>query len=126
MAAMTFMAPPQAWQVSISMLNTRLRHCAQVMAFEMPADPVGDGVTQAGEFSARGRLDPAKHRASPAIEKEHVEVRVEIEYTPKRWIRVTTLVLAVVEELSFEPRYALTDETDGLRHLQTLIDHAPA
>ena len=32
MQAMTFMTPPQAWQVSISMLNTRLSRCAQVMA----------------------------------------------------------------------------------------------
>jgi len=33
---------------------------------------------------------------------------------------------ALEAELSFEPLHALTDETDGLRHLQTLIDQAPA
>ncbi|MDQ6958475.1 MAG: peptide chain release factor N(5)-glutamine methyltransferase [Mariprofundaceae bacterium] len=32
---------------------------------------------------------------------------------------------ALEAELSFEPRHALTDETDGLRHLQTLVDQAP-
>jgi len=32
---------------------------------------------------------------------------------------------ALEEELSFEPRHALTDEADGLRHLQTLIDQTP-
>ena len=32
MLAMTFMAPPQVLQVSMSMLNTRLRRCAQDMA----------------------------------------------------------------------------------------------
>jgi len=32
---------------------------------------------------------------------------------------------ALEAELGFEPRYALTDETDGLNHLQTLVDQAP-
>jgi len=32
---------------------------------------------------------------------------------------------ALEAELSFEPRDALTDETDGLRYLQSLVDQAP-
>jgi len=32
---------------------------------------------------------------------------------------------ALEAELGFEPQYALTDETDGLRYLQTLVDQSP-
>jgi hypothetical protein len=31
MQAMILIAPPQAWQVSMSMLNTRFKRCAQVI-----------------------------------------------------------------------------------------------
>ena len=31
MQAMTLTCPPQAWQIAMSMLNTRLRRCAQVI-----------------------------------------------------------------------------------------------
>ncbi len=34
MQAITLRVPPQAWQVSTSMLNTRLRRCAQVIAMD--------------------------------------------------------------------------------------------
>jgi len=33
---------------------------------------------------------------------------------------------ALEAELRFEPRYALTDETDGLHYLQSLVDQTPA
>jgi len=57
MQAMTFMAPLQAGQVSISILNTRLSHCAHVIAMDgMYAGFAGAKTGHGGVALGRGSV----------------------------------------------------------------------
>jgi hypothetical protein len=55
------------------------------LAFQVTANPLGEGVRQLGEFIAGGRLDPAKPGTGPVgavdvntVQKYHVKVNVQI------------------------------------------------
>jgi hypothetical protein len=75
----------------------------QTLAFQKTAHAAGDVLRERAELGARGRLHPAeRERALGAlgaldvhpVEERHVEVHVEVERPPKRWISVTAPVRA--------------------------------
>ena len=61
----------------------------QGLAFQLTANPLGDGTGQLGEFTISWRFNPAKPCRSVinvnvrAVQKEHVEVDIEIKSPPK-------------------------------------------
>ena len=68
-------------------------------AFEQTGHPLADGVQQLRELGGSRPWCPMKRRAGSfeivrPVEKEHMEVNIEVQRQPNRWIKVTAPVLA--------------------------------
>jgi hypothetical protein len=71
MLAIILTAPPQAWQVSMSMLNTRLSRCAQVIAARRSAGVGSSGIARCEALASPAPFSRSHPRKVFAVRRKY-------------------------------------------------------